>query len=62
MPWFVVPEGGKCFNTFYKPSEEWRGESLERWQKIKPMIEKWGKEGCGWEIEEPDEKVEKLSL
>jgi hypothetical protein len=62
MPWFVVPEDGKCFDEFYKPSEEWGKEAQERWERLRPEIEKWKKEVGGWEFEELAEKVEKLSL
>jgi hypothetical protein len=61
MPWFVVPEDGKCFDEFYQPSEEWTKEAQERWMKLMPEIEKWKKEVGGWECEPLEEKV-KLAL
>lgn len=62
MPWFVVPEGGKCFDAFYQPSEEWGKETWERFAKLRPEIEKWRKESGGWKFEELEGKIEKLSL
>lgn len=54
MPWFVVPEGSKTFDKFYRPREEWGKEQWARFEKLREGIDEWKAKKGGWEV--PKEK------
>lgn len=55
MPWFAVPAGGRTFEKFYKPREEWGKENWARFEALLPKVGEWKEKEGGWEVK----KIEK---
>ena len=39
QPWVTLPPESKIFAEYYSPAAVWSGESLERYEQLKPQIE-----------------------
>jgi hypothetical protein len=70
MPWFVVPEGARQFQKFYRPREEWSEDANVRFGRLMPMVKEWREKIGGWDAENGgtgdekgvEEKMQKLKL
>lgn len=60
MPWFVVPEGSRTFEKFYRPREEWGKEQWARFEKMKEMIDGWKAKEGGWDVPKVNGLEEKM--